>query len=205
MNAVLGEFLGEQIEINDDFKPNELLKAVSGDQEDDWDGLKDDFRVFLEKQLDRYHGGGLENPEIEESSFEEETHYSLGYIPVEMADDASKPDNVFMTSAIEFENPENNDYAVQVEYLQEDEGLEAIEHLLETNQQDKVSEMINYGLRINSDRALKAYQAVVENDILLAKELKEKQNDEELEASMRATLLENSQDELRDFRDELDF
>lgn len=205
MHAVFGEFIIAQLETGESFDSEELLEAVNSKEEYNWEGLKDNFRIFLEKRFDRYHDGDLENPEVAENDFVTDTHYNLGYIGTEMGEDIEDLGEVFMTSVIQFKNPEEGDYAVEVEYLDEEEGLEAIKHLLENGQREKVEKLIQFGIKVNQERALKAYEAVAENDIILAKTLKEQETDSEIEASMMAKMVENSDNLFEDIKDELDF
>lgn len=211
MNAVMGEFLGEQIRLDRDFDSQAILNAVNEGEDYDWEGLKDDFRIFLEKRFDRHHDGDLDNPERTEPGFDVETHYSLGYIGTDMREHNFRTsDEVFMTSVVQFQDTESDgeEYAVEVEYLDQEEGLEAVEYLLERGQIEKVESMITHAAsRRDTERALKAYEKVVEENPRLARNLMHNliEDQEELEDSLKALYFEHNPEVFESFRDQLDF
>jgi hypothetical protein len=137
------------------------------------------------------------------------THYSLNYRETEFGDlDSNDPEEVFMTSVIQFQDTKSEDeeYAVEVEYLDTDEGLEAIEYLLERGKAEKVEKMITRAVnRKDNERALKAYEMLAEKAPLVADRIIEEVDDPNLKASMDAKIFENSKESFRDFRDQLDF
>lgn len=185
MNAVFGEFLGEQIRMDKDFDPESILRASTGEGDYDWEHLKDDFRIFLEKRLDRHHDGNLRNPNIEAEDLEEDIYYTLGYVETGIGD----ANEAFITSVIQFSNPENpGEYVLEVEYLDEEEGLEAINYLLENNEEE-VKRIIEKGVSWkDEERVRKAYRKVAEVNPQLARELKENVNDDRFELIMGSEL-----------------
>jgi hypothetical protein len=113
-----------------------------------------------------------------------------------------------MTSVIQFQetSSEDEEYAVEVEYLDTDKGLEAIEYLLEHGKAEKVEKMITRAVnRKDNERALKAYEVLAEKAPLVADRIIEEVDEPDLKASMDAKIFENSKESFRDFRDQLDF
>lgn len=115
--------------------------------------------------------------------------------------------NVFMTSIIQFEDLEEDDYGIEVEYLDKEEGIEAIKHLLENEQEEKVDTMVRFGLKINPERALEAYKVVAREKPILAKNMLGELplNDNDLESSMKSIYFKNNPEMFESFRDGLDF
>lgn len=188
---IFGDFVQNVVVPSGSIDANELINALENDSEDyDWRKFETEFQAFLERRLDRHHNGSLDNPEVEQNDFEVERHYNLGYISTEIS--SPEVEEVFMTSIIQFEEPDDDGYAIEVEYLDEEESLEAIEHLLEEGERDKVDEMLRFGLKINEDRALKAYEAVASLDLDLAEKLRSEIEDPNLQDSMQSIIAENS-------------
>lgn len=203
---LFGDFMQYQVIPSDTLDANDLITALDNNDRDyEWDEFEREFQVFLEKRLDRHHDGSIKNTDIPENDFKVERHYNLGYISTDFG--SPEPEKVFMTSVIQFEDPEEDDYAIEVEYLGEEEGLEAVRHLLEKDDREKVSDLIRFGLKINSDRALKAYKVVAREDPVLANNLLDDLEiyDEDLESSMKAIYFKNNPDVFESFSNELDF
>ncbi|EHK01269.1 hypothetical protein HRED_09050 [Candidatus Haloredivivus sp. G17] len=157
---------------------NNLSEAIQSNSEAyDWNLFREEFQIFLEKRLDRYHNGSIENPTKKQNDLEMKTHYSLNYRETEFGDlDSNDPEEVFMTSVIQFQDTKSEDeeYAVEVEYLDTDEGLEAIEYLLERGKAEKVEKMITRAVNRNS-----GYRKMQNG--FLVKEIEEKELAEPLE------------------------
>lgn len=203
MNGLFGEFLGEQIRMDRDLDPEKILRAANSERDYDWEGLKDDFRIFLEKRLDRYHDGDIENPGVDRPNFEEDAHYALGYVKTSMGE----ANDAFMTSVIQFKSFESPEiYALELEYLDEEEGVEAIEHLLDKDEEEEVKRMLRKGVsRKDEERVRKAYRKIAKVNPELAREIKEDISDERFEAIMSSELTQVLPAKLESFRDELDF
>lgn len=202
---LLGDFYMHQGLESEEIDVNNLSEAIQNSSEEyDWNLFKDQFQIFLEKRLDRYHNGSIENPETTANDLETERHYSLGYIETDIA--SPDTEEVFMTSIIQFEEPENETSAIEVEYLETGEGLEAVEHLLE-HDRETVRELIEFGMKINPDRATQAYKVVAQEEPGLARALLKNLafRDESLESSMKSIYFKNNPEIFENFRDELDF
>lgn len=207
---LLANFYKHQGMDSEELDINNLSEAIQSNSEEyDWNLFREEFQIFLEKRLDRYHNGSIENPTKKQNDLEMKTHYSLNYRETEFGDlDSNDPEEVFMTSVIQFQDTKSEDeeYAVEVEYLDTDEGLEAIEYLLERGKAEKVEKMITRAVnRKDNERALKAYDLLAEKAPLVADRIIEEVDDPDLKASMDAKIFENSKESFRDFRDQLDF
>jgi len=207
---ILGDFYRHQGLGSEEIDINDLSEAIQNNSEEyNWKLFREEFQIFLEKRLDRYHDGSIKNPAKNQNDLNMKTHYNLGFIGTEFAELGSRaPEEVFMTSVIQFQNTESEDdeYAVKVEYLDKDEGLEAIEYLLEQEEVGKVEEMITHAVnRRDTERALKAYEVVAENTPILADKIVKDVDDRDLKASMEAKIIENSTETFENFRDDLDF
>lgn len=207
---LLANFYKHQGMDSEELDINNLSEAIQSNSEEyDWNLFREEFQIFLEKRLDRYHNGSIENPTKKQNDLEMKTHYSLNYRETEFGDlDSNDPEEVFMTSVIQFQDTKSEDeeYAVEVEYLDTDEGLEAIEYLLERGKAEKVEKMITRAVnRKDNERALKAYEVLAEKAPLVADRIIEEVDDPDLKASMDAKIFENSKESFRDFRDQLDF
>ena len=207
---LLANFYKHQGMDSEELDINNLSEAIQSNSEEyDWNLFREEFQIFLEKRLDRYHNGSIENPTKKQKDLEMKTHYSLNYRETEFGDlDSNDPEEVFMTSVIQFQDTKSEDeeYAVEVEYLDTDEGLEAIEYLLERGKAEKVEKMITRAVnRKDNERALKAYDLLAEKAPLVADRIIEEVDDPDLKASMDAKIFENSKESFRDFRDQLDF
>lgn len=207
---LLANFYKHQGMDSEELDINNLSEAIQSNSEAyDWNLFREEFQIFLEKRLDRYHNGSIENPTKKQNDLEMKTHYSLNYRETEFGDlDSNDPEEVFMTSVIQFQDTKSEDeeYAVEVEYLDTDEGLEAIEYLLERGKAEKVEKMITRAVnRKDNERALKAYDLLAEKAPLVADRIIEEVDDPDLKASMDAKIFENSKESFRDFRDQLDF
>jgi hypothetical protein len=207
---LLANFYKHQGMDSEELDINNLSEAIQSNSEAyDWNLFREEFQIFLEKRLDRYHNGSIENPTKKQNDLEMKTHYSLNYRETEFGDlDSNDPEEVFMTSVIQFQDTKSEDeeYAVEVEYLDTDEGLEAIEYLLERGKAEKVEKMITRAVnRKDNERALKAYEVLAEKAPLVADRIIEEVDDPDLKASMDAKIFENSKESFRDFRDQLDF
>lgn len=207
---LLANFYKHQGIDSEELDINNLSEAIQSNSEAyDWNLFREEFQIFLEKRLDRYHNGSIENPTKKQNDLEMKTHYSLNYRGTEFGDlDSNDPEEVFMTSVIQFQDTKSEDeeYAVEVEYLDTDEGLEAIEYLLERGKAEKVEKMITRAVnRKDNERALKAYEVLAEKAPLVADRVIEEVDDPDLKASMDAKIFENSKESFRDFRDQLDF
>ena len=200
MKEVLTDYISDRRSRDPEFKSSELFDAQEG-VDYDWEELKHDFRIYLEKRLDRNHDGGLENPENEDD-LEPETAYHLGYVEVGVPTERNE---AFMTSTIIFQEPENPGQATYAEYLDESEGLDAIRHLLERGEREKVRNIIEKGINgLKKEKGLKAYEAVASTDPILAKDLLERTENSEVETQMRVALFNNN-DIFEEFGDSLDF
>lgn len=207
---LLANFYKHQGMDSEELDINNLSEAIQSNSEEyDWNLFREEFQIFLEKRLDRYHNGSIENPTKKQNDLEMKTHYSLSYRETEFRDlDSNDPEEVFMTSVIQFQDTKSEDeeYAVEVEYLDTDEGLEAIEYLLERGKAEKVEKMITRAVnRKDNERALKAYDLLAEKAPLVADRIIEEVDEPDLKASMDAKIFENSKESFRDFRDQLDF
>lgn len=207
---LLANFYKHQGMDSEELDINNLSEAIQSNSEEyDWNLFREEFQIFLEKRLDRYHNGSIENPTKKQKDLEMKTHYSLNYRETEFGDlDSNDPEEVFMTSVIQFQDTKSEDeeYAIEVEYLDTDEGLEAIEYLLERGKAEKVEKMITRAVnRKDNERALKAYDLLAEKAPLVADRIIEEVDDPDLKASMDAKIFENSKESFRDFRDQLDF
>ncbi|EHK02119.1 hypothetical protein HRED_05578 [Candidatus Haloredivivus sp. G17] len=207
---LLANFYKHQGMDSEELDINNLSEAIQSNSEAyDWNLFREEFQIFLEKRLDRYHNGSIENPTKKQNDLEMKTHYSLNYRETEFGDlDSNDPEEVFMTSVIQFQDTKSEDeeYAVEVEYLDTDEGLEAIEYLLERGKAEKVEKMITRAVnRKDNERALKAYDLLAEKAPLVADRIIEEVDEPDLKASMDAKIFENSKESFRDFRDQLDF
>lgn len=207
---LLANFYKHQGMDSEELDINNLSEAIQSNSEEyDWNLFREEFQIFLEKRLDRYHNGSIENPTKKQNDLEMKTHYSLNYRETEFGDlDSNDPEEVFMTSVIQFQDTKSEDeeYAVEVEYLDTDEGLEAIEYLLERGKAEKVEKMITRAVnRKDNERALKAYDLLAEKAPLVADRIIEEVDEPDLKASMDAKIFENSKESFRDFRDQLDF
>lgn len=207
---LLANFYKHQGMDSEELDINNLSEAIQSNSEEyDWNLFREEFQIFLEKRLDRYHNGSIENPTKKQNDLEMKTHYSLNYRETEFGDlDSNDPEEVFMTSVIQFQDTKSEDeeYAIEVEYLDTDEGLEAIEYLLERGKAEKVEKMITRAVnRKDNERALKAYDLLAEKAPLVADRIIEEVDDPDLKASMDAKIFENSKESFRDFRDQLDF
>lgn len=207
---LLANFYKHQGMDSEELDINNLSEAIQSNSEAyDWNLFREEFQIFLEKRLDRYHNGSIENPTKKQNDLEMKTHYSLNYRGTEFRDlDSNHPEEVFMTSVIQFQetSSEDEEYAVEVEYLDTDEGLEAIEYLLERGKAEKVEKMITRAVnRKDNERALKAYDLLAEKAPLVADRIIEEVDEPDLKASMDAKIFENSKESFRDFRDQLDF
>lgn len=165
--------------------------------------FRDNFQEFLKKRLDRYHDGSIENPDLNENDLKVRRKYFFGYLDTELA--PRNTDEAFMTSIIDFQDSKGN-YGKEVEYLDIEEGLEAIKHLLE-NDEERVREMIQYGLKSSPEKAIEAYKVVAQESPALAGELLEDVTffDESLESSIKSIYFKNNPDVFRNFRNQLDF
>ena len=196
----------EQAIPRDDLDADNMINALDRNSDDyDWRTFENEFRIFLEQRLNRHHNGSIENPELSDTNLEVNTHYSPGYIHSEVA--SPEIANVFMTSIIQFEDLEEDDYGIEVEYLDKEEGIEAIKHLLENEQEEKVDTMVRFGLKINPERALEAYKVVAREKPILAKNMLGELplNDNDLESSMKSIYFKNNPEMFESFRDGLDF
>jgi len=187
MENVLKDYILERRDRDQDFTSSQLFDAIE-DSKYNWEELKEDFRIYLEKRIDRNHDEGLENPDARKEQPDHERVYHLGYIEMGLSTDKRE---AFMTSAIHFQG-ENAGWALQAEYLDEDEGLEAITHLLENGERGKVRELVTSGLHSSKkEKALKSYEAVASTDLALARELLQEANGVDTETRMRKALFEN--------------
>jgi len=199
MRSVWKDYLIDRRNRDPNFSSGEPFDAR--DQEDyDWSALKNDFRIYLEKRLDR-NNQNLENPDYEDG-LERDHFHRLGYVDV---GPEFNGEDVFMTSIVHFQDPEEPDWAVYAEYLDENESINAVTHLLERRQQEEVKNLIERNLETpRQDKALKVYAAIVETDIGLAKEILSNTEDLELETSMRKEIF-NHANVFDRFGNELDF
>lgn len=165
--------------------------------------FRNKFATFLESRLDRNHNGSIENTERNENDLDVRRKYLLGYFDTELA--PRHIDEAFMTSIIHFQDSKGH-FGKEIEYLDKEEGLEAIKHLLEHNE-EKVREMVQYGLKTNPEKATEAYKVVARESPALAEELLKDVTffDESLESSIKSIYFNNNPDVFRNFRDQLDF
>jgi hypothetical protein len=75
---LLANFYKHQGMDSEELDINNLSEAIQSNSEEyDWNLFREEFQIFLEKRLDRYHNGSIENPTKKQNDLEMKTHYSL--------------------------------------------------------------------------------------------------------------------------------
>lgn len=145
------------------------------------------FQIFLEKRLDRYHDGSIQNPERKDSDLETDVRFGFGYVPY---DGFSRPDHsVFMTAKMKFEDFENDEEKDFVRHYREEEGLEAFRKLLEQEEGKHQARIVaRSSLRNGSDNALEAYELMAEERPEMAQDMLVRIVNKDLRESMKEIL-----------------